>query len=63
MPPAADSSGAAAPYEECLSPGPVTCRRQHRKVLENRDLCRIVSSYIPIEDEYYSYDNDSLSAR
>ena len=48
MPPVADSS-AAAPYRVCLSPGPVLRLRQHFKVLENRDLCRIISSYIPTD--------------
>ena len=57
MPPFADSN-AAAPYEVCLSPGHVICRRQLRQVLENRDLCRIVSSYIPIGAEYCFYDDD-----
>ena len=50
MPPvAADSSSSvAAPYGVSLSRGggPVLRSRQHRKVLENRDLCRIISSYI-----------------
>ena len=48
MPPvAADSSSAAAPHGVSLSRGgPVLRSRQHRKVLENRDLCRIISMYI-----------------
>ena len=53
IPPAADSSSPAVPvpvpYGEYLS-SPVNYRRQHRKVLENRDLCRIVSSYIPTDE-------------
>jgi hypothetical protein len=37
MPPVVDSSAAA----------PVLSQRQLRRVLENRDLCRIISSHIP----------------
>ena len=40
------TDGTAAAHADILSPG-VTPRSRQRKVLENRDLCRIVGSYIP----------------
>ena len=45
MPPSDDTT--APPYELRIPPSGVKRRRKDLKVLENRDLCRIVSSFIP----------------